>query len=206
MDDELSAEARALIDVAMEQDVPPADHVEGSWGMVVSRLTIETSRAEPPPPMPAAARSHLGLGVAVGVAAALGALLWLVLRPAPPASTDAATIASERPAAERPAQAVAPTSTVAPVATLPSAAATSHVQLLVDAEAALPTEPERALALLDRHAELAPLAEAERRMALRISTLCALGRADEAKSQATAFFATSRGSQWTARVRASCAG
>jgi hypothetical protein len=136
------------------------------------------------------------------VVVAVGGLLWLAIRPEPSASTDVTVVARE-PVAPSPAPATTPATT--PAAT-PPAAPTSHVQLLVDAEAALPTEPDRALALLERHAELAPLADAERRMALRISTLCALGRTDEAKSQANAFFTTSRGSQWTARVRASCAG
>lgn len=203
---ELSAAARSLIDVAMEQDVPPADHVEGSWGMVVSRLTLEMSRAEAPPlPTAAPARAGFGTAAAVGVVVAVGALLWVTIRPEPSASSETVQLAADGRAAPTQPPAATPATPQA-AATSSIAAPASHAQLLVDAEAALPNDPARALQLLDRHAELAPLADAERRMALRISTLCALGRNDEAKSQATAFFATARGSQWTARVRASCAG
>lgn len=203
---ELSAAARSLIDIAMEQDVPPADAIEGSWGMVVSRLTLEMSRVELPTPAPAPARRWLGIGVATGVVAVVGAVLWLTIRPAPDAASTTVPPAARRPASVEP-PATSPSAGATPSpATLPGALSTAHAQLLVDAEAVLPTEPARALELLDRHAEVAPLVDAERRMALRISALCALGRVDEAKSQATAFFATSRGSQWTARVRASCAG
>jgi hypothetical protein len=43
-------------------------------------------------------------------------------------------------------------------------------------------------------------------MALRVEALCAQGRTTDAKSEATAFLATARASQWSTRVRASCAG
>jgi hypothetical protein len=205
VDDELSEQGRRLIDAAMVLDVPPEVVVEDSWGMVVSRLTLETSR-EPAPSVeaPAQARPRRSGTIAITaiVAAVLGGGLWLITRPAatlppmPHAPTRAPIAAALSP--EPPA-----TPAVVPP---PAATPAELARLLDDAEATIASDPTRALASVDRHAELAPLLDADRRMALRIEALCAQGRTTDASSEATAFLATARASQWSTRVRASCAG
>ncbi|HWB74756.1 MAG TPA: hypothetical protein VG755_07365 [Nannocystaceae bacterium] len=192
MDDELSERARKLVEVAMAQDVPPSSVVDDSWGMVVSRVTADTERASASPPVAAAAqRSGLRVVIAIVVVAAIGGGAWLALRPAPVVAPAPAPVRVATPA-------VAPAK---PVTTKPATA-----RMLDDAEAALATAPARALELVDRHAELAPTQDAERRMALRIAVLCALGRVEEARAEATAFLAEPRAEAWRARVRASCGG
>lgn len=192
MDDELSERARKLVEVALAQDVPPSSVVEDSWGMVVSRVTADTERA--PASLPAAAptqRSSLRIVVAIAVVAAIGGGAWLAQRPAPVVAPTPAPVRVETPRTDA-AKSTPPKPTTE--------------RMLDDAEAALATTPARALELVDRHAELAPTKDAERRMALRIAVLCALGRTDEARAEATAFLAEPRAEKWRARVRASCGG
>jgi hypothetical protein len=196
MDDELSRRARLLVDVAMEADTPPPAIADGSWEIVVSRLTIEAQSAPAPAPAtePPRARARWIVFVVVGmVVAATAALGWILARPrpvvdakTPPPSTAKAT--HEHTAKPTP-------------ATLP-AAVEDVSGLLDEAESAA---PEQALELLARHAELSPLGpDSERRMALRIETLCALGRTDDAKADAVAFLGRPRDAKWVARVRKTC--
>jgi hypothetical protein len=132
--------------------------------------------------------------------AAVGAS-WLA-RPTDAIDTPRAPTRTTPRASTPPTSTPAPTTRATPaIAPVPSAAG-----LLDDAETTLATDPARALATIDRHAELAPTLEPDRRMALRIVVLCALGRNAEATAQATAFLASARAPEWTARVRASCAG
>jgi hypothetical protein len=203
LDDELSPRARMLVDVALEEDVPPPSVADGSWEMVVSRLTMEAARGEVPAaaPQPRTRGSivFVVLGLVVVVA---GVLLWLVMQPRAKPTTPN-TVAPPHAAHPHPSTpAAAPVQPPAP-APSPDDAATA-AKLLDEAEAA---EPERALELLARHAELAPLGTgADRRMALRIVALCALDRTDDAKADARAFLSRPRDAKWTKRVRESCAG
>lgn len=192
MDDELSERARKLVEVALAQDVPPSSVVEDSWGMVVSRVTADTDRAPPASPIADAPRTRSPrLVIAIVVVAAIGGGAWLALRPAPVVAPTPAPLRVATPTTE---SAKSPTPKPA------------TERMLDDAEAALATTPARALELVDRHAELAPTKDAERRMALRIAVLCALGRTEEARAEATAFLAEPRAEEWRARVRASCGG
>ena len=204
MDDELSPRARMLVDVALEEDVPPPSVADGSWEMVVSRLTMEAARGEVPTAA-AQLRTHgsivfVVLGLVVVVA---GVLLWLVMQPRP--KPTGPNMVAPPPAAAPPPATAPRASGVTPVdppAATPDDAATA-AKLLDEAEAA---EPERALELLARHAELAPLGSGtDRRMALRIVALCALDRTDDAKADARAFLSRPRDAKWTKRVRESCA-
>jgi hypothetical protein len=204
VDDELSQRARLLIDHAMEVDVPPPSIADGSWEIVITRLTIEAARdAEAPelarrslPP----ARNWIGIIVLALALAVAGVLLWLVLQPRAPLAPVPATSAPT-PSAPAPRPTSAAPRSPAPT---PESEAVDAAKLLEEAEAA---EPARALELLARHAELAPLGEGtERRMALRISALCALGRTDDARADARAFLGQPRDPKWTRQVRASCAG
>ncbi|MBK6923032.1 MAG: hypothetical protein IPH07_36935 [Deltaproteobacteria bacterium] len=192
MDDELSERARKLVELAMAQDLPPVSVVEDSWGMVVSRVTADTERApasvaDPRP----ARRGALRIGFAVAVVAAIAVVAGLALRPPPVVAPVPAPVRATPPPLD-----VAETTAPKP----------STAGMLDDAEAAVAISPARALELVDRHAELAPTSEPERRMVLRIEVLCALDRAEEARAEATAFLAESRAEPWRARVRASCAG
>jgi hypothetical protein len=203
LDDELSPRARMLVDAALEEDVPPPSVADGSWELVVSRLTMEAARGEASIAPPAQVRGRgsivfVVLGLVVVVA---GVLLWLVIQPRPKPTTPN-VVAPPHAAHPRPSTpAAAP---VDPPAATPSPAdAATAAKLLDEAEAA---EPERALELLARHAELAPLGTgADRRMALRIVALCALDRTDDAKADARAFLSRPRDAKWTKRVRESCA-
>lgn len=196
MDDELNPRARMLVDVALEEDVPPPSVADGSWEVVISRLTAEAARTETTP----AATTPRGRGpfvlVVIGlIVVVAGALLWLVLQPRPKRTS----IAPVAPPSER------DTPTTKDPTTVPAKSDTpiDPAPLLDEAEHA---EPARALELLDRHAELAPLgADTERRMTLRIESLCALGRTDDAKADARAFLGRPRDPKWTKRVRESCA-
>lgn len=201
MDDELSARARMLVDVAMDADAPPPAIAEGTWEVVVSRLTIEAARApatvtatEPP-----RARARWIVFVVVGaVIAATAALAWIVSRPRP--QLDNKT--QPRPAVDAKPTHDEHISGRTP-ATLPPVVEEVSDGLLDEAERAGPQE---AMGLLARHAELSPLGpDSERRMALRITKLCALGRTDDAKAEAVAFLGRPRDAKWTAKVRESCA-
>jgi hypothetical protein len=199
VDDDLSERARRLVEVAMAQDVPPDGVADDCWGRVVSRVRAETERSSAVPRTATAANARpralrlLGL---LAIVATIGAGTWLALRPTP----------TVEPAPQAPAPVVVSTAGAAPrdraLEATPSAPATER--LLDDAEAALATAPGRALDLVGRHAALAPQRDAERRMALRIDILCALGRKEEARAETLAFFAVPRGEEWSARVRASC--
>ena len=201
MDDDLSQRARQLIDVAMDEDVPPPAIADGSWEMVISRLTIEAARDVAASPQPdAPRRGWVGIAVLALVVVVAGGLLWLLLQPRPKA-----------PPVAPPAPPAAPSRTATPPAALPESPPTPPVapdpaiaaaKLLDEAENATPT---RALELVDRHAELSPTGpDAERRMVLRIATLCRLDRIDDARAEARAFLANPRDPKWTKQVRASC--
>lgn len=197
MDDELSARAKRLVEVAMAQDVPPEGVADDSWGMVISRVSVDTERSADALPHavtdPGARRGWPRAAMNAAILVTLVAAAWLALRPEP--ITPASVAAPPRTPATMP---TTPAKAAAPSPTANAAA------LLDEADAALTTAPARALELVDRHATIAPAIDAERRMALRIAVLCALGRDDEAKAETTAFFARPRKDEWAARVRASC--
>lgn len=209
MDDELSRNAQKLIDVAMAEDLPPPAIADGSWEIVVSRLTLEAAAAEAAQaePSPAVAapgvqpraqpRNWVGVAVIALALLAAGGLLWLVAQPRPIIVPETAPPPTPPPAK---ASKAAPAEVAAPA---PAATPVDPARLLDEAASA---EPARALELLAEHAQLAPLgAGAERRMALRISALCALGRTDDARAEARAFLGQPRDAEWTAHVRSSCA-
>ncbi|HET6582200.1 MAG TPA: hypothetical protein VFG69_02110 [Nannocystaceae bacterium] len=207
---ELSEIGRKLIDTAMAKDEPPP--VDESWGTLVSRLTSEAPRDAMPPrdrvvEASAARRRWIPIALAVAVIAAIAlALAWWMARDRaapPPVTADAAPPATEPAApatrAARPAKAAASANAELDEAAL--------AQLLVDAEAALAAgDPDRAMALLQEHAERAAIhPQAAHRMALRVSTLCAQGKTDEARAEGKAFLSAHRQSQWSDTVRRSCA-
>jgi hypothetical protein len=114
----------------------------------------------------------------------------------PPAPTDAL---AARPRLRSAAPPLAP----------PAPAVTTlreETSLLHSAQAALRTDPARALELLDEHARRFPSGVLrEERSAARVLALCALGRAAEARAEAARFVATWPRSLHADRVRASCA-
>lgn len=194
MDDKLNDRARRLLDVVLAQDLPPADVVEDSWGMVISRVTAQQTEAasvvQREVVVQAAAPSWHRTAIAVVIVAVVATGGWLALRPATLEPAPAVPTVAPPVTTTKPAQIEAPT--------------TPPAQLLDEAEASLATAPMRALELLDRHAAVAPAAEADRRMALRIEVLCALGRKDDATAEATAFLGAPRALRWEARVHDSC--
>jgi len=203
--DELSKDARRLIDTAMTDDEPPSP--DASWGALVVRLTGETPQAFRDPahaaaaaPKPRSTGRWIALAVVIAIAGLGG---WALVRRA---REESASVPASAPAPTRPSdRASAPTTTRAePAAATPEPALE---RLLPEAETALARRDfARALELLERHAERAPLVDADRRMALRVLALCGLDRRDDARAEARAFLAAHPGSQWIDEVRASCAG
>ncbi len=197
---DLSALARRLIDTAMARDEPPP--VEDSWGTMVTRLsaeaapalTIDAALASRASPRRAGPWLLAGL---LAVVTAGGAWWWSTSRRptvAPP-PTSAATEGPGVPsAAAVPAPAPARPSNPAPA------------QLLRDAEAALrDADAARALALLQRHAQLAPLdPDAPLRMALRVRALCRVGLHEQARDEAKALLAAHPQPRWRAALRDPC--
>ena len=202
---DLSELRRRLVDKAMEEDeAPPTD---ASLHLLVSRITAGAAServdldARIAPPR-GAARRWVALAVVVTTAAGVA---WWLSRPSPRA-----------PDAEGPAPVVAPSAAPSPASAPP--AASSHgvaapadeppvERLLDEAEAALETgDPDRAMRLLQRHAERAPLhPQAERRMALRILGLCALRRDTDAQAEARAFLGRDPDARWREKIARSCA-
>lgn len=196
---DLSAKGRKLIDLAMANDEPPP--VDGSWGMIVSRLTIEaTGEVLSQSAAPTAMRPRSVVLVLATVVAIVVAWWWSQ-RPEPAALGEA------QPSAIDPAPRTATASSV-PDAPAPIVAHELPVrELLPAAEAALAAaDPDRAMALLQQHAARAPTdSAAPHRMALRVSVLCAKGDRERARDEAKAFLAAHRDSQWSESVRRSCA-
>ncbi len=214
----LSMGAQSLIAMAMADDEPPQGAEDQSWGMVISRVD-ESRPPEAAPPIhaqPAAPTSSRWIGaVMLGAAlAVVGGLGWWVVSSGPPPQPKTSAPApapakgqshgqSHAPADA--AQRVAPADAAARDAA-PAAPARSSAHLLDDAESALGAgNPARALELLEQHATQAPVdPDLQRRLALRIRTLCALDRVDDAKSEAAAFLERHTTSRYVADVRASC--
>lgn len=196
--DELSAEARRLIEGAMLDDEPGADEAEASWGMVVSRVEAAEPGAETTA-RPRRPSSPLWLRVVVvlAVMSALSGLLLLRNREHRP--TDRTMVEWPRSVATEPSRASADA--------IATDASRQAAEMLIEAEAALSRgDPQQALDLLERHAQLAPVgADLPHRLALRIRTLCAMDRAAEARNEATAFLQHHGRSPWAATVHGSCA-
>lgn len=202
--DELTEHARKLIDTAMGKDDAPDP--DASWGAFVVRMTSTQPRSEEviaaPAPKPKA-RWWPALVVVVAIAALGG--WWLARDRATPA--DAGSPSAKAPTKPRVDDEPMPPlgRTRTDVAKAPEAGA-DVAKLIPEAEAALAAkDPARALELLETHAERAPLADAERRMSLRVLVLCALDRTDAAKAEARAFLDTHPSSRWADDVRRSCA-
>jgi hypothetical protein len=203
--DELSEDARKLIDTAMgKDDAPPPDE---SWGAFVEHMTSTQARSEEvlvakaPKPKPRWWPTVLGVVIIAAIVS------WRFAR-----DPNAKEVASPPSTAKAPADHRViegkPLPVPLPVETPvePNDAA-STAKLLRDAEAALTDgKPDRALALLEDHAERAPLTEPDRRMSLRVLVLCALGREDSARAEARAFLDMHPKSKWVDDVRKSCAG
>ncbi len=196
---ELSELGRRLIAQASIHDVPPS--ADESWGALVSRLTSEGPRA----PLPFDEHP-----TTVGTARGMSLQWWLVGAVLVLLAGVATWFWSNPHAAPEPAPSVAPTR--APTPAPPRAAVAPPVEpapaeLIADAEAALAADDAaRALELLERHAERAPIGpEAEHRMALRVLALCKLGREAQARAEANAFRSGHPESKWQADLARSCA-
>lgn len=226
----LSMGAKSLIAKAMAEDEPPVGAEEESWGMVASRVD-DGSRAQPvaaistPTQAPKSSR-WIGAAVLVlAIGAVVGLGVWVV-QSGPPPQTEMPKKADAKHDAKH-ADAKVEAKVEAKRATSEAKGATSEAKragmgvdaksgpndeaaiakLLDDAAAALDAgQAARALSLLEQHAERAPIdPEVARRLALRIRTLCALDRIDDAKSEAAAFLDAHGTTKWAADVRASCA-
>jgi hypothetical protein len=83
-----------------------------------------------------------------------------------------------------------------------------ETRLLRRADEALRSgRPALALELLDEHARTFPHGVlSEERSAERVTTLCALGRTDEARAEARRFLATTPDSPLASQIRGSCGG
>lgn len=193
---DLSDKRRKLIDLAMEHDEPPS--TDDSWGAMVSRLTSEGPQGTLPVAEPVRARTSRSW-IAIAIAVALALVLVVIW-----AASDPVVVADRSPAK-------AATPQLPPPAKAPAVKAAPEPapdRLLVDAEAALEAgDPDRAMTLLKRHAEIAATdPRAPQRMALRVLALCAKGEQERARDEAKAFLAAHAQSEWAARVRASCGG
>jgi hypothetical protein len=187
--DELSPAARRLIDRATAEDEPPKHEIDESWGMVVSRVESSRSRERP--------RAILVLA-ALGAAVLLGLGLWFSVTPTRERVSVVLVpdVRTSRADAE-------PPPALHPV--VDTSRASDGAGLLDEAEASLADDPPRAWTLLLRHAEISSdTASVPRRLALRIRTLCALGRMDEAIHETTAFLHRHGDTPHAEDVRAAC--
>lgn len=202
--DELSEHARKLIDTAMGKDAaPPPD---ASWGAFVVRMTSTQPRSEEVVVEPAPKPKRAWWPIVVGVVVIAVVAVWF-LTPVGSPKVEPSVPSTTTPGKPVRDEAPVPSTGRPRPDTAKAAAPEPEVATLIrDAEAALAAkDPARALALLETHAERAPLADAERRMSLRVLVLCALDRADAAKAEARAFLDTHPRSRWADDVRRSCA-
>lgn len=215
--------AKSLIAKAMAEDEPPVGAEDESWGMVVSRVD-EGSRAQPvaaiadaPAQAPTSSRWIGAAVLALAIAAVVGLGVWVVQSGPPPQTDMPAKMDAKKHAKHEAKHADTTSSDVKTIdsksdavdakASDAKADEAATAKLLDDAAAALDAgQAARALALLEQHAERAPIdASVPRRLALRIRTLCALDRIDDAKSEAAAFLDAHGTTKWAADVRESCA-
>lgn len=205
--DELSEAARRLMDLATKEDEPPAEAVHESWGMLAQRVQRESGLLEPS----AVVERPVGSGMRwVGLAAAglvVGVGFWAATRstssPPAPAPAVAPENATRTPSPAGVDAAPAPNPAVPLERRSPEP---GGARLLDEAEAVLPDDPARALALLVQHADVDTDAElVPRRLALRVRCLCALKQIDDARYEATAFLERHGDSAFAATVRESCA-
>lgn len=188
----LSPAARVLIDRVAAEDEPPEHEIEESWGMVASRVEGERT-----PPRSRAFPVRAAV-IALVAAVLVGLGLWRVV--APPRERASVVRIPDLAPLRADAQ---PEAVVHPVARTPGA--DEGAGLLDEAEAALTADPSRAWTLLVRHAEVSSdTASVPRRLALRIRTLCALGRTDDAVHETTAFLAKHGDTPHAEEVRAAC--
>lgn len=195
---ELSGKGRKLIDIAMANDEPPS--VDASWGTLVSRLTMEAPR-DAVPIEPSSRRNRvLVLVLVVSTIMGLGAVWWWSQRRVP--------VVDDRVAEKAPPEVLLGAGSPRGTRAKGPAPAMDVRELLPAAEAALAAkDPDRAMALLQAHAERAPTdPAAPHRMALRVLALCAKGDLAQARDEATAFLAAHGESQWGDAVRRSCVG
>jgi len=203
--DELSEDARKLIDTAMgKDDAPPPD---ASWGAFVVHLTSTQARsAEVPVATPQQAKPRWWPAL-VGIVVIAGVLGWWLARDRRAADVAPAPSAAKAPAQRPVIDDMAPPPPRRPETPREPSNTAGSDRLLPDAEAALAAgKPDRALGLLEQHAERAPLTDADQRMALRVRVLCALDRKTDARAEARAFLDTHPTSKWSDDVRKSCAG
>lgn len=189
--DELSPAARELIDRATAEDEPHKGEVDESWGMVVSRVESSRTRQR---------RRVIPVLAVASAAVLLGLGLWMVVAPARERASVVLVpdVPGSRAEAERPAA-------VRPVANTTRTSEDESAGLLDEAEGMLAADPSRAWTLLLRHAEISSdTTSVPRRLALRIRTLCALGRTGEAIHETTAFLSRHEGSPHADDVRAAC--
>ena len=203
---DLSSKGRKLIDAAMAHDDPPS--TEESWGALVSRLTGEAPQGTLPISEPVRARSsRRWIWIAIVIAMALAVVVVLRMISGDGRERDVVAVdRADPPASKLPAK--APHTKTAPEKSEPEKVEPAPDELLVEAESALADgDPDRAMALLQRHAERAATdPSAPQRMALRVLALCAKGDREEARAEAKAFLAAHEQSPWSDRVRRSCAG
>ena len=213
----LSMGAKSLIAKAMAEDEPPVGAEEESWGMVASRVD-EGSRAQPvaaiatPAAEPKSSRWIGAVVLVLAIGSVVGLGVWVVQSGPPPqtempAKVDAKKADAKKADAKTEAKSVKSEAKRADTTTDAKVDDAANAKLLDDAAAALDAgQAARALSLLEQHAERAPIdAQVPRRLALRIRTLCALDRIDDAKSEAAAFLDAHGTTKWAADVRASCA-
>lgn len=134
--------------------------------------------------------------VLLAASAGTGAFVWLKNKPAPAPVVETA-----------PAPAAAPAPVVEPIAAPAEDPLLAEVSLLQRAQRALRAgQPKEAMELASRHATLYPTSQmALERDALRVFSLCALGRKAEARTLARALLAQAPTSPLRASLEESCA-
>jgi pimeloyl-ACP methyl ester carboxylesterase len=134
--------------------------------------------------------------VLLAASAGTGAFVWLKNRPAPAPVVETAL-----------APAAAPAPVVEPIAAPAEDPLLAEVSLLQRAQRALRAgQPKEAMELASRHATLYPTSQmALERDALRVFSLCALGRKAEARTLARALLAQAPTSPLRASLEESCA-
>lgn len=156
----------------------------------------------------------------IGIGAALAGISYVATRePALAPGASSAAVATTQPMTSATSAAPAPLATTTTVASAsasgakpvsapivqPSSSAPvrSEIEILKEAQAALGTNPARALALTEEHARTHPKGSlGQEREMVRIQALVALGRTDEARARAEAFKKRNPSSAYAQRLDA----
>jgi hypothetical protein len=182
--------------------------------VTVNHVTHEANRASHVATIPAAQVAAAPVAAAIPVAADMQQSAPLEIPVQQSAAPQPATLPAQvappvsapiaNPAQNKPVQTIAASPKI--TTTAPALQTGAEAELLQRAQEALKVDPNRALALLNEHAQRFPNGTlAEERDAARVLALCGAGRQEDAAIAGAAFLSAHPDSPLASRVRSSCA-